>query len=133
MNIEVPPEQPPRSNPALVLKINDIRVWLVFETNPSAAVFIEKSRSIRLKAQMEKEALGFVGTLPFELPQNPKQISGKCGDFVLLENGKIALLKEEKTGTFTSLAHTINDSVSNLEKSFQNEQVEVRFCLEWPE
>ena len=101
-----------RPRPVLIFDRGGERLYASLEKNPSAKAFTAKLNCVSLTFSFRDGGCFESGEpLPWDIPQTPEKTVLRPGDVVLLEDGRIAVCREEKTGNFTKLAnvHSVTD------------------------
>ena len=120
--------------PVLVIEANGEKFYATLEDNSSAKALIEKLSSKSITVDMNDYGnYEKVGTLPFELPRNDRQITTEPGDVILYEGNQITLYYDENTWNFTKLAKIGNVTKEKLFSALGDGDVSVKFYLEWSE
>lgn len=123
-----------RPTAVLVIQVGEKRFYAALEDNTSAEALTEKLNSAPLTLTM-KDYGGFekVGDLPWQLPQNDRQITTVPGDVILYQGDKITVYYGENTWNFTRLARIGNVSREELLAALGEGETTVGFYLEWSE
>ena len=74
-----------------------------------------------------------VGSLPWDLPRNDKQITTEPGDVILYQGNQITVYYDTNSWNFTRLARIGNTSKDELLAALGDGGVSVKFSLEWGE
>ena len=118
----------------LVVEVNDKIFYAHLEDNSSAEAFVENLNSGGITVDMHDYGnYEKVGSLPFELPRNDKQITTEPGDIILYNGNQITLYYDENAWNFTRLAKIGNVTKQSLLDVLGEGDVSVKFSLEWGE
>ena len=126
--------EPIRQTCVLVIEVNGKIFYANFEDNSSAEALKEKLNSEAITVDMHDYG-GFekVGALPWDLPRNDTQITTEPGDVILYQGNQITIYYDTNSWNFTRLARIGNTTKDELLAALGEEDVSVKFSLEWSE
>jgi len=115
--------------------VNEERAFSIeLEDNETAKAFYKKLKEDELIIVFEKtRGNSTMCYLPWNLPFDDKDITVQCGDIMLHGGNQLQIFYGENEGTQTKIGR-INDDEDSIKEFFgRDEEVTVRFFLEWTE
>ena len=113
------------------MKINDIPVSVLWESNDSVAALIELVREAPLTIQMSMyggfEQVGSIGT---NLPRNDVQTTTTAGDIVLYSGNQIVVFYGSNSWAYTKLGKVTDKSASEMADLLGSEDVTITITIE---
>ena len=129
---EIKPRQTEQTEEtAMQMKINDIPVSVLWESNDSVAALIELVREAPLTIQMSMyggfEQVGSIGT---NLPRNDVQTTTTAGDIVLYSGNQIVVFYGSNSWAYTKLGKVTDKSASEMADLLGSEDVTITITIE---
>ena len=123
-----------RPTPTLCIEANGKVFYADLSDNSSAEALTEKLSRESLEIELHDYGhFEKVGALPWELPRNDEQITTSPGDVILYQGNQITVYYDVNSWNFTRLAKIGNVTREELLDTFGEENVSVRFWIEWSE
>ena len=118
--------------PTLVLSVQNATVYPSLADTTAAGEMTSVLSSEPIGLAMQKQEAGYVGTLPWLLPQDGGETTAQRGDVVLEGDDRIILCTAEQTGVFTRLA-SLNDDALDAILPLLDSGEAVTLWVEWSE
>ena len=116
----------------LLIEVNGKVLKAVLEDNSSAKAFADKLKSEGAIEVTMHDYGNFekVGSLPWSLPRNDKNITTSYGDVILYQGNQITIYYDQNTWSFTRLAKIKDVNQKELKETLGSGTVTIRFSIE---
>ena len=123
-----------RPTPTLVIEVNGKILYADLEDNSAVQAFVEKLSPQQIEVDMHDYGdFEKVGDLPWDLPQDDRQITAEPGDIILYDGDQITIYYDQNTWELTKLAEIGNTTREDLLEVLGDGDVTVSMWLEWSE